>query len=103
MKFSYSVLFVNYISVNVLHLRKINYKKLLAKNWLCHAKGLKLVRYETHGCTSLKQRTVQCGHVGNSAPTVHAFYHKTFYPEFNIWYIYTFHNLISVNLSAYKS
>ena len=76
----------------------MDYEKLLAKIWLCHAKGMELVKYETQSCTSLKQRTVQHGQVGNSAPM--CFYLKIFYREFNILYVYIYHNLISVNLSA---
>ena len=53
-----------------------------------HAKGMELVKYETLCCTSLKQTTVQREHVRNPAPT--CFYHKIFYLEFNISYVYIY-------------
>ena len=44
-------------------------RKMNRENWACHTKGMELVKYETQSCTSLKQRTVQCRHVGNPAHT----------------------------------
>ena len=55
---------------------------------------MELVKYRTRNCTSLKQRTVQCGHMRLH---LYTFYCKTFYN------IYIYCNLVSINFSSYNT
>ena len=61
---------------------------------------MELARYKTRNCTSLKRRTVQGRHIGNSGHTC-SFTVRFFNCEFNISYIYIYRNLISINFELW--